>query len=141
MLMCPAGLTVADANMTAADQVGLFFAQPLSGHATLVMQYSYSLVQKDTGFHLDPYTAADGTQYMYAATHMEVRRFFFFCFWGIFSHCMGHHAAAPQQPESLFWHLHDILADSHPAAVMCGLGSTEGILSSKRSSDPVPMHA
>lgn len=59
--------------MTAADQVGLFFAQPLSGNATLVLTYSYSLVQKDTGFHLDPYTAADGSQYMYAATHMEVR--------------------------------------------------------------------
>ena len=67
-----AGTAVQDPTMAMADQVGIFFAQPLSGIATLVIKYSYSLVKKDTGFYLDPYTALDGTQYLYAATKLEV---------------------------------------------------------------------
>lgn len=61
--------------MAEADQVGLFFAQPLSGNVTLVIEFSYSLVRKDTGFYLDPYVALDGTEYLYAATKMEVCQF------------------------------------------------------------------
>ena len=70
---CHAGTAVQDSTMLAADQVGLFFEQPLSGNVTLALEFSYALVLKDTGFHLDPYSAADGTQYMYGATHMEVQ--------------------------------------------------------------------
>ena len=62
-----------DATMEAAGQLGLFFEQPLDGNATLGMRFSYTLAPGDTGFHLDTYTAADGTQLLYGATHMEVQ--------------------------------------------------------------------
>ena len=113
-----AGLTVADDNMTAADQVGLFFAQPLPGHATLVIDFSYNLVQKDTGFHLDPYAAADGMQYIYAATHMEVRAM-----------CHDTPAADSAREPGLtqMWHMLDATCLAHMPACketaldMCGL--------------------
>lgn len=58
--------------MEAADQLGIFFEEPLEGNVTLTMDFSYTLAPGDTGFHLDEYTTTDGTQLLYGATHMEV---------------------------------------------------------------------
>lgn len=67
------GLPLADSAMQAADQLGVFFEAPLSGNVTLTLDYFYALAPGDTGFHLDPYAATDGTRLLYGATHMEVR--------------------------------------------------------------------
>lgn len=61
--------------MEANDQLAIRFDSPIATSATLFLDFSYKLVHKDTGFHLTPYTATDGSQILLGATHMQARTF------------------------------------------------------------------
>ncbi len=59
--------------MKGNDQFAISFDTPVDTYTTLVLHFQYKLVHKDTGYHLTPYTAQDGSQILLGATHMQVR--------------------------------------------------------------------
>lgn len=66
------GHLISDSYMDANDQYAVRFDSPVGTGATLILQFGYKLIHKDTGFHLTPYTATDGSQILLGATHMQV---------------------------------------------------------------------
>ena len=60
--------------MQSNDQIAIYLEQAVVGNATLVFDFSYPLAPGDTGFHLTTFTADDGTEYVFGATHMQVCR-------------------------------------------------------------------
>ena len=68
-----AGTLLPDDAMQSNDQLAIFLEQPVSGNATLLLNFSYPLAPGDTGFHLTNYTATDGSELMFGATQMQAR--------------------------------------------------------------------
>ena len=56
-------------------QFAMSFDSPIDTFTTLVLHFRYKLVHKDTGYHLTPYQARDGSQILLGATHMQA------CLW------------------------------------------------------------
>ena len=60
-----------DAFLAANGQFAIRLDSPITAPVTLVLHFSYTMYQKDVGYHLTAYTAADGTQMLLGATHMQ----------------------------------------------------------------------
>ena len=60
-----------DPFLAAKGQFAIQLDSPISAPVTLVLHFSYTLYQKDVGYHLTAYTAVDETQMLLGATHMQ----------------------------------------------------------------------
>ena len=60
-----------DPFLAANGQFAIRLDIPITAPVTLVLHFSYTMYQKDVGYHLTAYTAADGTQMLLGATHMQ----------------------------------------------------------------------
>ena len=102
-----------DPFLAANVQFAIRLDRPITAPVTLVLHFSYTMYQKDVGYHLTAYTAADGTQMLLGATHMQA--------------CTLHPQPSPGAPALCENHLtacsaSDGSADaaaSHPHASMC----------------------
>ena len=66
-----AGHFYMDPFLAANDQFAIRLDSPINAPITLVLHFSFTMYQKDVGYHLTAYTAADGTQMLLGATHMQ----------------------------------------------------------------------
>ena len=60
-----------DPFLAANGQFAIRLDSPITAPVTLVLHFSFTLYQKDVGYHLAAYTAADGTEMLLGATHMQ----------------------------------------------------------------------
>lgn len=60
-----------DSHMRQNGQFAISFDSKIEPFTTLVLHFQYKLVHKDTGYHLTPYRAHDGSQILLGATHMQ----------------------------------------------------------------------
>lgn len=66
-----AGYFYMDPFLAANDQFAIRLDSPITAPVTLVLHFSFTMYQKDVGYHLTAYTAADGSQMLLGATHMQ----------------------------------------------------------------------
>ena len=60
-----------DSHLRQHGQFAISFDSPIDTLTTLVLHFQYELVHKDTGYHLTPYRARDGSLILLGATHMQ----------------------------------------------------------------------